>query len=118
MSDKTLPNTHEPSALGTKLGATCGILLFLYSGLKAGFIYGGLIGAMTALALVGHPIGAELLTRMLVAGGMLLGVLAVGFILTVVGAIIGTLTDELAHTISRVIHAKEKPGAKTDHNRS
>lgn len=88
-------NREKTSALSIRLGGFIGLALFVVYGLKAAFVYGGLIGVMTASAILGHPVGAELTTRILMAGGMLLGVLAVGSIMTVLGAVLGAAFDAL-----------------------
>ena len=72
-----------------RVGAFLGIALFIVFGIKVGIVYGGLVGAMTAASMLGHAIAGELLARVIVAGGMLMGVLAVGSLMTVLGAIAG-----------------------------
>lgn len=88
-------NREKLSSLSTRTGGFLGVVLFLVFGLKPAFVYGGMLGVATAAAMHGGPVGAELATRVIVAGGMLLGVLAVGFFMTVVGALFGTAVYEL-----------------------
>ena len=88
-----MSNREHTSKLCTRTGGFAGLVLFFLYGLKVAFVYGGMIGVITASAILGHPVGAELVTRILVAGGMLMGVLAVGSIMVVLGAIFGTAFD-------------------------
>ncbi|MCK6546035.1 hypothetical protein L6R52_09210 [Myxococcota bacterium] len=86
-------NRERLSTLSTRIGGFLGLAFFLVFGIKPAFVYGGLIGIVTASAIHGGPVGAELSTRIIVAGGMLMGVLAVGFILMVLGGVLGAAFD-------------------------
>ena len=88
-----MSNREHTSKLCTRTGGFAGLVAFFLYGLKVAFVYGGMIGVITASAMSGGPVGAELSTRVLVAGGMLMGVLAVGSIMVVLGAIFGTAFD-------------------------
>ena len=87
-------NRERIQTLCTRIGGFLGLAFFLVFGLKPAFVYGGLIGVVTASAMAGGPVvGSELSTRIIVAGGMLMGVLAIGFILMVLGGIFGAAFD-------------------------
>lgn len=86
-------NRERIQTLSTRIGGFLGLAFFVVFGLEPAIVYGGLIGVATASAMAGGPVGAELSTRIIVAGGMLMGVLAIGFILMVLGGIVGAAFD-------------------------
>lgn len=79
--------------LAVRVGAFIGLATFVIFGIKVGIVYGGLVGVATASVMLGHAIAGEIVSRIIVAGGMLMGVLAVGSMMTVMGALAGAIFD-------------------------
>jgi uncharacterized membrane protein YgaE (UPF0421/DUF939 family) len=105
-------NRERLTTLSTRIGGFLGLAFFLLFGIKPAFVYGGLIGVVTASAMHGGPVGAELSTRIIVAGGMLMGVLAIGFILMVLGGIVGAAFDAFVFA-PLFKHAEKKEAEKS-----
>lgn len=110
----------ENNSLFTRIGGLLGFVTFLLYGLKAGFVYGGLVGVITSAAMLGHALDGALPDRIIVAGGMFLGVLAVGMLMTVLGAVFGTVVDAVVSPLRKPReklvgegHADPHDGAKS-----
>jgi len=104
--------------MATKLGLAgggAGLVVFaLYGIVDASFI-GGLMGLNLAGILMGFPVESVLLSRGLVALGMLAGVLLAGVVFVSVGASAGYLLGKLVDAVRRVIHHTEKDLAAIRH---
>lgn len=68
------------------LGAFIGLALFLAFGFLPAALYGGYAGLMMATGLTGGAVAPTLVVRALVVFGMVLGVTAIAFLSTVLGA--------------------------------
>ncbi len=93
----------------TLVGAGLGLALFLAIALLPAMLYGGYAGLLLAGGIFGTPVEPTLLPRALIVFGMVLGVLAVGSLFAVFGAVAGTAVGALtAITARRPAAAQEQ----------
>lgn len=78
------------------VGAGIGLAVFLGVALLPAMLYGGYAGVMLASGLFGAPVAATIWVRILVVGGMVLGVTATGALFAVAGAAAGVAVAALA----------------------
>lgn len=81
----------------TLLGAGLGLATFLALGLLPALLYGGYAGVLLAGGIFGTPIQPTFLVKALITFGMLLGVVGVGSLFTVGGAVTGAALSALTH---------------------
>ena len=74
---------------GLYAGVGAGLVLFALTGLLPGTFIGGVVGLNIAGSIFGLPLTASLLPRLVVAAGMVLGVLLSGVAFVTAGAIVG-----------------------------
>lgn len=79
----------EPNS-GTFIGGIFGLMVFLVVGLLPSLLYGGYAGVILGSAIFGSPIHEHVLAQATVIIGILTGVLSVGSIFVVGGAIIAS----------------------------
>ncbi len=97
----------EMVRMGTKIGATLGVLVFLAFGLLPGFYFGS-YGALVVLKhLTGGPVEPTVLVRMIVAVGIMLGIVCIASVSIVVGSILGTVLGYVIEAVSAPAEAKE-----------
>jgi len=81
------------------IGAGCGIVLFAIFGLLPGSFLGGVMGLNIAGTLLGMPVTSGILSRMIVAASMVVGVMVAGMVFitasSLAGWLIGTAVDAL-----------------------
>ncbi len=90
------------------VGAGIGLALFLAIALLPALLYGGYAGLLLAGGIFGTPVEPTLLPRALIVFGMVMGVLAVGSLFAVVGAVAGTAVGALTAITSRKPAAQEQ----------
>jgi len=83
--------TMETARTGMKIGAVLGGVAFLAVGIVPGFHYGGYAALMLLTKIAGHPLAFGIGTRVLMVLGILLGILCMGSVSIVLGAVFGTL---------------------------
>ena len=79
----------------TLIGAAIGLATFLALGLLPALLYGGYAGVLLAGGIFGTPVQATLLARALIVFGMVMGVVGVGSLFAVVGAVAGAAVGAL-----------------------
>lgn len=83
----------------TYIGAGVGLVLFAIFGLLPGSFLGGVMGLNIAGAVLGTPVTSNVLSRLIVGGSMLVGVMVSGvmFVTTfsLAGWLIGTAIDRI-----------------------
>ena len=100
----------EMVRMGTKIGATIGGVVFLAFGLLPGFYFGS-YGALVVLKhLMGGPVEATVLVRMIIAMGIMLGVVCMASVSIVVGSIVGTALGYVTEILTMPSEAKEGAG--------
>ncbi len=90
----------------TLVGAGIGLALFLALALLPAMLYGGYAGLLLAGGIFGTPVQPTLLARGLIVFGMAMGVVAVGSLFAVAGAVAGAAIAALTRITVR------KPGEK------
>jgi hypothetical protein len=79
------------------MGAGCGVVLFAIFGLLPGSFLGGVMGLNIAGLITGMPVASGVLSRMIVAASMLIGVMVSGIMFitasTTAGWLVGTALD-------------------------
>ena len=98
----------EMVRMGTKIGATLGGIAFLIFGLIPGFYFGSYGTLVVLKHLMGGPVEATVLVRMVVAVGILLGIVCIASVSIVVGSILGT---GLGYLVEAVTSPAEVKGA-------
>ncbi len=93
-----MKNTNYTKKLAY-MGAGCGVVLFAIFGLLPGSFLGGVMGLNIAGTLLGTPVTSGVLSRLIVAASMVVGVMVSGvmFIMasSTAGWLIGTVVDAL-----------------------
>jgi hypothetical protein len=80
------------------VGGIVGLVTFLCVALLPSIVYGGFAGVALSSTIIGEPISGQLLSKVLIVAGMLIGVLSVGGLFTVVGA---ALSSTIYHLTSK-----------------
>ena len=97
----------EMVRMGTKIGAALGGVAFLIFGVLPGFFFGSYGTLLVLNHLMGGPVEPTVIVRMVVAVGILLGIVCIGSVSIVVGSIIGTGAGYLVEAVSAPAAAKE-----------
>ncbi len=81
------------------MGAGCGVVLFAIFGLLPGSFLGGVMGLNIAGTLLGSPVTSGVISRLIVAASMVIGVMVSGIMFitasSTAGWLIGTVVDTL-----------------------
>ena len=100
----------EMLRMGTKIGAALGGLVCLTFGLLPGFYFGS-YGALVVLKhLTGGPVEPTVLVRMIVAVGIMLGIVCIASVSIVAGSVLGTVLGYLVEALTAPTGAKEAAG--------
>jgi len=106
MKDRTYTNSL------TYIGAAAGVVLFAVFGLLPGSFLGGVMGLNLAGSILGTPVAAGVVARLIVAASMVLGVMVAGIMFitaaSTLGWLIGTVVDGLRARSSSMAEAKHK----------
>ncbi len=97
----------EMVRMGTKIGAALGGIAFLVFGLIPGFYFGSYGTLLVLKHLMGGPVEPTVIVRMIVAVGILLGVVCMGSLSIVVGSILGTGLGYLVEALTAPADVKE-----------
>ncbi len=97
-------NKKTPSLVG----AGVGLALFLAIALLPAMLYGGYAGVLLAGGIFGTPVEPTILVRALIVFGMVLGVVAVGSLFAVGGAVAGAAVGALTAITGRRAAAQEQ----------
>ena len=97
----------EMVRMGTKIGATLGGIAFLIFGLIPGFYFGSYGSLIVMKHLMGGPVEPTVIVRMVVAVGIMLGVVCIGSVSVVVGSIVGTALGYLVEAVTAPAEVKE-----------
>ena len=93
--------------ISTLVGAGIGLALFLAVALLPAMLYGGYAGLLLAGGIFGTPVVPTLLPRVLILFGMVMGVVAVGSLFAVAGAVAGAAVGALTSVTVRRPAASE-----------
>ncbi len=83
----------------TLIGAAAGLAVFLALALLPALLYGGYAGVLLAGGIFGTPLQASFLVRALVIFGMVLGVVGIGSLFAVGGAVAGAAVAALVRAV-------------------
>ena len=89
MTTKRISIWSGPNS-GTFAGGVFGLIVFLVVGLLPSLLYGGYAGVILGSAIFGSPIHESVFAQATVVLGVLSGVLSVGAIFVLAGAIVAT----------------------------
>jgi len=104
----------EMVRMGTKIGAALGGLVFLTFGLLPGFYFGS-YGALVVLKhLMGGPVEPTVIVRMIMAVGIMLGIVCTASVSIVIGSIIGTALGYGVEALTAPAEAKAKAGQEAE----
>jgi hypothetical protein len=90
-------NTKVPTLIGSGIG----LATFLAVALLPAMLYGGYAGVLLAGGIFGTPVQATVLARALIVFGMVMGVVGVGSLFAVVGAVAGAAVGALTSATLR-----------------
>ena len=106
-----MKNTDYSKKL-TYIGAGCGIVLFAIFGLLPGSFLGGVMGLNLAGSLLGVPVTSGVLSRLIVAASMVMGVMVAGIMFitasSLTGWLIGTVVDTVTADKKELASEKSK----------
>lgn len=94
------------------IGAGCGVVLFAIFGLLPGSFIGGAMGLNLSGILLGSPVTSVVLSRLIIAASIGVGVIVSGIIIisaaTTAGWLIGTVVDELKAEKKELVTSENK----------
>ncbi len=93
----------------TFLGGVMGLFIFLVVGLLPSLLYGGYAGVILGAAIFGAPIHESVLAQATVVLGVLSGVLSIGGIFVLGGAILATGIHGTAQALRRAAPGQAEP---------
>ena len=103
-SSNTTPNTiNSTSRSFAFAGGITGLVTFLFFGLLPSIVYGGFAGVTMASSILGGPADGSLVGRVLVAFGMVVGLLGTGSVFIVIGAALGAGVYGVVRSTSRSV---------------
>jgi hypothetical protein len=108
--DKTMKNSKYSKKLAY-MGAGCGVVLFAIFGLLPGSFLGGVMGLNIAGTLFGMPVASGILSRLIVAASMVVGVMVSGIIFITASSVAGWL----AGTAMDAVMAEKNELAAVNH---
>ena len=96
----------------TLIGAGCGVVAFAVFGMLPGSFLGGVMGLDLAGMLLGLPVTSGVLSRLIVAASMVIGVMVSGIMFitasSLAGWILGTGADALASEKRELVTVNHK----------
>lgn len=93
------------------LGGGVGVALFAIFGLLPGSFLGGVLGLNVAGVLFGSPVMPSMLSRIIVAAGMLTGVMVTGLIFVTAGATLGWIAGTVIEVVTKTGREAEEKGS-------
>jgi hypothetical protein len=93
------------------MGAGCGVVLFAVFGLLPGSFFGGVMGLNIAGGLFGVPVESGILSRLIVAASMVVGVMVSGLMFITGSSLAGWLIGSVVDTVT----AEKKEMATVEH---
>jgi hypothetical protein len=97
---------------GTKIGAALGAMVFLVFGIVPGFYFGSYGVVVLLSALMGGPVEATTIVRMLTVVGIVLGIFCVGAVSIVLGSVFGTSLGYVVDVIGSLGKVKKAEEVK------
>ncbi len=100
-------------SLGRKMGAVVGGILFLIFGIMPGFYFGSYATVVLLSHLFGGPLEPNILTRVLIVIGTLLGLFCTASVSIVVGAVLGTALAYVVDAVSTAARPRPEEAEAT-----
>ena len=94
------------------IGAGAGLVLFAIFGLLPGSFFGGVMGLNLSGLLFGYPVASSVISRLIVAVSMFIGVMVSGLIFLIAGATLGWLSGFVVDLIRKPV---KKSAADEEH---
>ncbi len=98
----------EVISIGTRIGAVLGGFAFLAVGILPGYHYGGYGALMLLSKLAGGPVEFTPGIRLIIALGILLGIVCLGFMSIVLGSVFGTISGYVVNGLGALGEHAEK----------
>jgi len=111
MSTKRIEIMSGPNSV-TFAGGVLGLIVFLGVGLLPSLLYGGYAGVILGSAIFGSPIHESAFAQATVVLGVLSGVLSIGAIFVLAGAIVATGIHGLIRAVKGAAAETEEPVEK------
>ena len=109
--EKTMKDRTYTKSL-TYIGAGAGVVLFAVFGLLPGSFLGGVMGLNLAGSIMGTPVAAGVVARLIVAASMVIGVMVAGIMFitaaSTLGWLVGTAVDGLRAKSGSITEAKQR----------
>jgi len=109
--DKKMKDRTYTKSL-TYIGAGAGVVLFAIFGLLPGSFLGGVMGLNLAGSIMGTPVAAGVVARLIVAASMVIGVMVSGIMFitaaSTLGWLLGTAVDTLRSKSGSLAEAKHR----------
>lgn len=83
----------------TWAGACFGIVMFVLAGMQPAILYGGWTGLMLTGQMFGTPVEMTFMVKLIVLGAIVLGVITVGLLFLVLGAVLGSIIGTIINII-------------------
>lgn len=100
--------------IGRNIGAAIGAIAFLVFGLVPGFYFGGYGVTVILSHLMGGPVEPNILVRMMMVVGIVLGIFCIGAVSVVVGSIFGTAIGYVTETLTSPARELASEKAKSE----
>ncbi len=101
----------NPVYYPTYAGAAASFIAFLFVGVVPGLLYGSYMGLTMSGILLGHSTDPNIVAKIIIVGGMVLGLLATMFFFVIIGAFFGTLVGFPFHSILKKMGTSEPAAA-------
>lgn len=101
----------EMVRMGTKVGGVLGGIAFLVFGIIPGFYFGSYGTLVLMNHLLGEALQATVLVRAAAAAGALIGIICIGSVSIVVGAIFGTAVGYASEALTSAAREKMTAGS-------
>ncbi len=96
--DRTMKTNYSKKMM--YIGAGCGVVLFAIFGLLPGSYLGGVMGLNVAGMIFGMPVTSSLLSRLIVAASMVIGVMVSGIMFVTASSVAGWLAGTVADALT------------------
>jgi len=103
---------EKMSSMLTYVGGGIGLGLFAVFGILNASFVGGIVGINIAGAIMGLPLESNIISRIIVAIGMLSGVMVAGLIFISAGAVLGWVVGKSADYVRAAIMKEHLKGTR------
>lgn len=115
LNKNSVPHPRSLSHSFAFAGGIVGLVTYLVVALLPSIVYGGFVGVTLASGIFGTPVDANILARVVVLFGMVVGLLATAGLFVVVGAALGAAVYAIVRAM--VPAGADKPGPERHETR-